>query len=303
MEQTIRESVEFIFINDASTDDSLIRLRTILSEYPLRATQVIVKDCPTHRGVAAARTLGLQQSHGEYVGWCDADDWADPTMFQNMIDTARATDADIVVCDCQVHYADHVETVSRQYHSNPREHIRLLYQQPDTNLMLWDKIIRRSILEKYHILPTPGVDIGEDRSILVPLFCQSSILVKVERALYHHMLDNPDSLVSSHDKSSRYRLEQDVANTDDVCSYLEGQDSQSFNLTCQYFRFLTKSGFDRVLGATREHFELYRCSHPFILRFTGLPLGLRIKLSILYSHYWVYRIYHDFYYRLFPSVS
>lgn len=290
MGQTMPDDVEFLFVDDASTDDSLCRLRKVLQDYPERISQVRIFPFPDHQGVAEMRTVGMKAAKGEYIGWCDADDWVEPNMFQTMIDAADSSMADIVVCSYYDHSPEKIDQQRRYYHSNPREHIRLLYEQPDTTLFLWDKILRRSILTENQILPEQGIDLGEDRSILVKMFCRSGRLISVEQGLYHHTIGQPVSLTSN-DKSSRYRFEQDCANTDAVCAFLEKEDAEAYFRTCQYIRFLTKQGYDRLLGKTRAYYDLYRSSHSGIMYFSAIPYTMRKKLSIIFSSYWAYRSY------------
>lgn len=289
-EQTIQD-VEYLFLDDASTDDSCNVLLQVLDRYPSRRHQVQIIHHDEHLGVARIRTIGIKLAQGDYIGWCDADDWVDSRMYSALIDSARASKADIATCHYCNHYPDRVIPVCRTYCPVPIDYIQRLHHAPDTNLLLWNKIMRRSILIEHSIFPESGIDIGEDRSIMVRMFCYSNSLVTVPEHFYHHRVGHP-SLVASHDKSSLYRFRQDVANTDAVCQFLESFHRQAFLLPCQYLRFLTKLGYDRLLGASWEYFDLYRQSHCFILFFRGIPFSLRVKYSIIFSTYLTFRLYH-----------
>lgn len=291
MEQTLNEGVEFLFIDDGSEDDTSSVISQVCSYYEDRQGQVRIIKLATHQGVACARNVGMQEACGQYLGWCDADDWCDPTMFQNMLASANQNDADIVICYYQNHYPDHTQVVSRHYYSDPREHLQRLYEQPDTNLLLWHKILRRSVIDQYQIAAEPHINIGEDRSILVKMFCHAHLLTVVPIPLYHHTVGRQKSVTVDNTKESRYRYEQDIANTEAICQYLEHEDKSMYYLTCQYFRFLTKRGYDRLLGWGRDYYNLYRSSHADIYRFVGLPWTLRIKLSLIFSSYFSYCAY------------
>jgi glycosyltransferase involved in cell wall biosynthesis len=92
--QTLRE-IEFILINDRSTDGSL----GILLEYASRyQDRVVVIDSPVNRRQGGARNLGIRAARAEYIGFADQDDWLEPTMFQKMYAKAVATDSDLVRC-------------------------------------------------------------------------------------------------------------------------------------------------------------------------------------------------------------
>lgn len=50
-------------------------------------------------GGYAARRRGLQEVKTPYFGFMDADDWAEPTMYEKMLKAAKEHDLDIVQCD------------------------------------------------------------------------------------------------------------------------------------------------------------------------------------------------------------
>ena len=57
-----------------------------------------------NRRQGGARNLGLKHAKGRYIGFMDADDWADPEMFERMLKKADETGADVVGVDlCRVY--------------------------------------------------------------------------------------------------------------------------------------------------------------------------------------------------------
>ena len=62
--------MEFIMINDGSTDDTL----SLIRDFERRDQRVIVIDQP-NQGVCVARNHGLLLARGEYVFFLDGDDW------------------------------------------------------------------------------------------------------------------------------------------------------------------------------------------------------------------------------------
>lgn len=64
------ESVEFIFINDGSTDTSLEILNKY--KYKLNNCRIITQE---NRGLSASRNLGIKEAKGEYIIFLDSDDY------------------------------------------------------------------------------------------------------------------------------------------------------------------------------------------------------------------------------------
>ena len=75
--QTLEE-IEMIFVCDASPDDSL----SILRRYEQMDERIRVIAFEQNRGVSAARNAGIEVAAGEYVIFCDSDDWVEPQMYE-----------------------------------------------------------------------------------------------------------------------------------------------------------------------------------------------------------------------------
>ncbi|MBO5667722.1 MAG: glycosyltransferase family 2 protein, partial [Lentisphaeria bacterium] len=65
-EQTMRDGIEFIFVNDCTPDKSIEILEQILSEYPHRQEQTKIIHHKQNGGLVAARNTGLAHASGEY---------------------------------------------------------------------------------------------------------------------------------------------------------------------------------------------------------------------------------------------
>lgn len=85
-------NVEFILVNDGSTDETLSLLRAFEKSEP----RAIVLDQP-NKGVSAARNAGLKVAHGKYVFFLDSDDWLTNDASQIIYDVCQNDAPDIVV--------------------------------------------------------------------------------------------------------------------------------------------------------------------------------------------------------------
>lgn len=73
LQQTWR-NLEIIVVDDASTDDTLQRLRSLNSRYK----DLTVIALPKNVGTFAAKSIGARYATGEYLTCQDSDDWAHP---------------------------------------------------------------------------------------------------------------------------------------------------------------------------------------------------------------------------------
>lgn len=97
-EQTL-DSIEYIFVDDCSPDNSIAVMQKVLEEYPHRKDQVKIIRHEVNQGVGAARNHGVAACSGDYIIHCDPDDWVDLNMYENMYNKAVECSADMVYCD------------------------------------------------------------------------------------------------------------------------------------------------------------------------------------------------------------
>ena len=93
--QTMREGIEFIFIDDCTPDRSIDILCEVLEQYPHRKAQTRIVKMPTNSGLPAVRRHGIQLAKGDYIIHCDSDDWVDIRMYETMYRKAMEENADI----------------------------------------------------------------------------------------------------------------------------------------------------------------------------------------------------------------
>lgn len=96
IEQTIGfENVEVILLDDASTDngatwDCILKYEQMYSE------NVIAIRLEENMRQGGARNVGIQYAGGEYLLFCDADDWLHPEALERIVKIAEEYDTDVV---------------------------------------------------------------------------------------------------------------------------------------------------------------------------------------------------------------
>lgn len=87
------ERIEFILVNDGSTDSSEQIIKKIIND-DKRFKLFNIKNS----GVSAARNYGIDKANGSYIGFMDPDDLIHPEMYSILIETAIKTKSQIVSC-------------------------------------------------------------------------------------------------------------------------------------------------------------------------------------------------------------
>lgn len=91
------EDVEVILIDDGSPDGS----GAICDEYAAKDARVVVIH-QENAGVSAARNTGLDAATGNWIGFCDGDDWFEPDMLEKLLACAQREQADYVICNYKI---------------------------------------------------------------------------------------------------------------------------------------------------------------------------------------------------------
>src|SRR5690554_2984658 len=81
------QNMEYIFVNDCSSDKSMEILNEVIDTYPEKKKQIVIINHDTNKGLSAARSSGIQLAKGEYIAHCDSDDWIDTDMYELMMNS------------------------------------------------------------------------------------------------------------------------------------------------------------------------------------------------------------------------
>ena len=124
-EQTF-DDIEYIFVNDATPDDSMERLEAVIRQYPEREVRIVSHE--RNRGQATARHTALLAASGEYVCCVDSDDYIDWDMVASLYTKAVEEGADIVVSDAWFEYEGQTVVSDFQVADSPEANFALMRQ-------------------------------------------------------------------------------------------------------------------------------------------------------------------------------
>ena len=214
-------NIEYIFINDCSSDDSEIKLRRIIEDFPERRNKIKVITNEQNLGSATSRNIGLDIAQGEYVMFADSDDWISMDYVESMVRQIDSGNYDIVYCDYFESYNNHDNRISQTYGQDNIECIRAMLGR-GMHGATWNKIYRRSFLLASKQRFIDGADLFEDVSWNIRLFACTKQISYLSQAFYHYVQYNNNSIIKSMSSTEkkRNRALQRIENVRVACDYL-----------------------------------------------------------------------------------
>lgn len=177
------QNIEIIIVNDGSTDSSV----TICREYADKDSRIKL-ICKENGGLASARQIALEVANGDYFCACDADDWAELTMYEKLYRKAVESEADVVMCDYISEYGDGVAKEFCYGRDIPHDNEQVIDEVLNGQFPcpVWNKLFKREIFEKYNLSWEPGINMGEDFLMSLKVLQHPVKLVYLPECLYHY---------------------------------------------------------------------------------------------------------------------
>ena len=193
-EQTYN-NIEFIFVDDASTDNSLNILHETIQRYPNRASEVKIIECEFNKGLWNSRNLSIENATGEYIVVCDSDDWMEFTAVANLVEKAKTTNADIV---CTPYFENENSVI--KYNCFDYKDINTC--RIDVLHFSWcNKLIRRNLIVDNLLRIPENLNCWEDLCVTARLFSLTDKIELLDIPYYHYRKQNQVSYTSDNHKN------------------------------------------------------------------------------------------------------
>lgn len=187
------KNIEILCIDDGSKDNSY----NIIKEFKDERIKLFKQE---NSGPAKARNVGLSNSKGEYIMFCDADDWYEPNMCELMLKTMINQNVDFIICGCNI--VDTYNTSIRKKEEFNYFKLKFngycnigIYEFLMLNSMLWNKIFKKNIIDEYGIKFIDGYE-HDDTNFFCKYLCCSNNFYSLNKKLYNYEISNPQSIMA-----------------------------------------------------------------------------------------------------------
>lgn len=252
MEQTLTESVEFIFIDDATPDRSMSIIDRVTAEYPHRKEQIRILHHAVNKGLPAARNTGLDAAAGEYVVHFDSDDFADRQMLRLMAETVRNENIDLAWCDLFLSFEKRERLMATPSFTTADDALRGMLSGA-MKYNVWNKIARRSLYTDNGIRFPEGHGMGEDMTMLMVAACAEKV-AHINTPLYHYMKLNGEAFTNN--ALDRRKINDIIHNVDRTSQFILKHKGDGWARDLDFFRLSIK--FPWLLTADKANYRLWR---------------------------------------------
>ena len=139
---------------------------------------------------------------GEYVIYCDADDWVDLDLYELMYDAAKRKNADIVCCPAKDEYIN--KSIKREYEQLPSKCSLVVenWYSNSIGMFTWNKLVKRSVFVVNDVRPIKGINMWEDNCLMLRVMYYAQRLVQIYNSYYHYNRANANSLTKGYGREA-----------------------------------------------------------------------------------------------------
>lgn len=290
------QNLEFVFVDDATPDNSLSILKQVLADYPERAQQVRIVQHDHNRGLAATRRTSIINATGEYIIPVDSDDYVETTMVELLVEQAITSQADIVCSAYIEHWSNHRQVLHPAYDfSRTDNHFDDLIREK-LQCCLWSRLYRKELFINGQCFAPEGLNYGEDRIAQHKLFLHAKRVSSIQQVTYHY-LHHEQSITAN---KTDYHFDCLIRYWTELNQLLDRHNLlDQYQLLCRHIRVVDKTALmlnTHSLDTRKKYADLYRQEE--IYEIPTLHKGYYIMAQLVHHHAWflirMYQIYIDF---------
>ena len=223
MNQTY-DHIEYVFVDDYTTDDSINILERVIAKYPNRLNAVSIIHHKENLGLAGARNTAVSNAKGEYVFHVDSDDWLDETCIEDLVRFACERQSDFVSCGFFMEYGNRQKEIIHPYYKDKWKSFSLIVADINIiNHQIWGNLIKTSLYKKNQIEATVGVNQSEDYAVMPRLFYFANNPLYLSKAYVHYRQNNNNSYMNN-SRGSLESIIQLISSSLIIYNFLDSQD-------------------------------------------------------------------------------
>lgn len=194
-------NIEIIIVNDGSSDDSY----SICKNYSATHNNIKLLNCK-NSGVSKSRNRGLNVAEGDYIQFLDSDDYLYKNTIADKITKMNGQNVELVITDYEFIYPNGKKEKNPVFLNNElmsiKEYMHKFSERPTTLFfgVLWNKMFKRSIIEKNKIRFDESTSFAEDFKFVLEYLKYVNNVAYINRCEYGYFYDESTDSLSKNKK-------------------------------------------------------------------------------------------------------
>lgn len=300
-EQTLND-VEFIFVDDASPDNSMEILQSCIEKYPLLKKSIKILRHECNKGLPSARNTGLSVASGKYIFHCDSDDFVDASMLEMLYLKGIETKADIIWCDWYLSFKENEKYMRQKEYMDAQG---FLYGMLSGRIKynVWNKLVKKDLYDNYNIQFPNGYSMGEDMTMIRLAACAKKVAY-VPAAFYHYVRINANSY--THNFSDRNFCDIRY-NVDETIRFLQSNNRMGKKLDEGISFFKLDVKFPFLISCNEADYQLWHEWYPeansYIMKNKEVSWRRKLLQFMAWKNqFWFVKLYYYFFVKIVYGV-
>lgn len=183
--------IELVIVNDCTLDNSM----SVVSKFFIHETRMKVINNNVNHGLMMARKIGFDNATGEYIVFCDSDDYLPLNALEILYNEIIKSDTDLVLGSCTyINTKERKRYIPRSNVScNSLEDIKNALFAGSLKSYLCASIFKRNIFLNSELLFFDNVVVNEDKMLLIQIMMKVSSASVLDLPIYYYCQNDSSS--------------------------------------------------------------------------------------------------------------
>ena len=292
------DNIEYIFIDDATKDDSVAVLERVIDRYPNRKPAAKIIHHPVNKGPSAARNTAVSACTGDYLIHVDSDDYIATQAVKHLVERAITTNADIVLSDTTV-LTNNGIIIRQVSYSDKTTYIKRLLQHTE-QCAHWNKFYRSDFYKQSGIQSCENIRLAEDYAVTPRLVHEAQTIAVLHEPLYFYETRNQSSYMHNLSRSaieSHYQADKVLVdwfhNVSDASLYKDVVDVLPIRSMVSLIKNSDQAGWIEITDVYQEYLSLSGHNMTMVNRIIYYLVQRQQWITLQYFMQFYHFIMHD----------